>query len=289
VKQLTVISGKGGTGKTTVTAAFASLAKNAVLADCDVDAADLHLILNPEIRETMEFKGLKMARKDPDKCISCGKCLEHCRFNAIDEDFNIKSTGCEGCGVCEFVCPAKAIELVDRISGHAYLSETRFGPMAHAALKTAEEASGMLVSLVRENAKRLAREQGRELIIIDGPPGIGCPVISAIAGVDIVLVVSEPTVSGVHDAERVLGVAKHFRIPAMMLVNKADLNLQMADKLERFCLDSGVKLAGRLPYDNVTTEAMIAGKTVIEHSDGPFSAELRAIWARVLESLQGNP
>ena len=286
MKQLTVISGKGGTGKTTITAAFASLARNAVLADCDVDAADLHLILNPKIRETMEFKGLKIARKDSDKCISCGKCLEHCRFNAIDGNFNIKDTGCEGCGVCEYVCPAKAITLVDRISGHAYLSETRFGPMAHAALKTAEEASGMLVSLVRENAKRLAREQNRDTVIIDGPPGIGCPVISAIAGVDLVLVVSEPTVSGVHDAERVLGVAKHFRIPAMMLVNKADLNPQMAEMLERFCLDCEVKLAGRLPYDNVTTEAMIAGKTVIEYSDGAFSAELREVWAKVLVSLQ---
>jgi MinD superfamily P-loop ATPase len=187
--------------------------------------------------------------------------------------------------VCEYVCPADAITLVDRISGHAYLSETRFGPMAHAVLKTAEEASGMLVSLVRENAKRLAREGGRDLIIIDGPPGIGCPVISAIAGVDLVLIVSEPTVSGIHDAERVIGVTKHFRIPALLLVNKFDLNLEMTEKLERFCLDNGVALAGRLPYDNVTTEAMIAGKTVVEHSDGEFAKELRRIWMKVLESL----
>ena len=285
MKQLTVISGKGGTGKTTVTAAFASLAKNAVLADCDVDAADLHLILSPTIKETMEFKGLKIAKKDPAKCISCGKCLEHCRFDAIDENYDIKNTGCEGCGVCEYVCPADAISLVDRISGHAYLSETRFGPMAHAVLKTAEEASGMLVSLVRENAKRLARESGRDLIIIDGPPGIGCPVISAIAGVDLVLIVSEPTVSGIHDAERVIGVTKHFRIPSLLLVNKFDLNLDMTEKLEKFCLDNGVALAGRLPYDNVTTEAMIASKTVIEHSDEEFAKEMERIWLKVRESL----
>jgi MinD superfamily P-loop ATPase len=287
MKQITVISGKGGTGKTTVTAAFASLAKNAVLADCDVDAADLHLILNPEIKETMEFKGLKIAKKDADKCISCGKCLEHCRFKAIDENFNIKDTGCEGCGVCEYVCPTNAITLVDRVSGHAYLSDTRFGPMAHAVLKTAEEASGMLVALVRENAKRLARESGRELIIIDGPPGIGCPVISAISGVDLVLIVAEPTVSGVHDAERVIGVAKHFRVPAMLLVNKFDLNIEMTEKLEKFCLENGVKPVGRLPYDNITTLAMIEGKTVVEHSDGAFSNELRAVWEKVLASL--NP
>ncbi|MFO7619326.1 MAG: 4Fe-4S binding protein, partial [Thermoplasmata archaeon] len=289
MKQITVISGKGGTGKTTVTAAFASLAKNAVLADCDVDAADLHLILNPEIKETMDFKGLKIAKKDAEKCISCGKCLEHCRFNAIDENFDIKNTGCEGCGVCEYICPTKAITLVDRISGHAYLSDTRFGPMAHAALKTAEEASGMLVALVRENAKRLARESNRELIIIDGPPGIGCPVIAAIAGVDLVLIVAEPTVSGVHDAERVIGVSKHFRVPAMLLVNKFDLNLEMTKKLERFCLENGVELAGRLPYDNVTTDAMIAQKTVIEHSDNSeISQELRKIWKMMEGVLNGR-
>ncbi|MDO9537928.1 MAG: 4Fe-4S binding protein [Thermoplasmata archaeon] len=285
MKQIAIISGKGGTGKTTITAAFASLAENAVLADCDVDAADLHLILQPDIKSTMEFKGLKLAKKDQEKCISCGKCLEHCRFHAIDSQFNIKETGCEGCGVCEYVCPTNAIELMDRISGHAYLSETRFGPMAHAALKTAEEASGMLVSLVRNNARQLAKQHSRELIIIDGPPGIGCPVIAAIAGVDLVLVVSEPTVSGVHDAERVIGVARHFQIPAMLLVNKFDLNLEMTEKLEKFCLENEVSLAGRLPYDNVTTEAMIASKTVIEHSDGAFSQTLREIWNRVLENI----
>ncbi|MDD4307426.1 MAG: AAA family ATPase [Thermoplasmata archaeon] len=289
MKQITIISGKGGTGKTTIAAAFASLAKNAVFADCDVDAADLHLILNPEIKETMTFKGLKIAVKDPAKCTSCAKCLEHCRFNAIDENFNIKPMGCEGCGVCEYVCSTKAITLVDRISGHAFLSETRFGPMAHAVLKTAEEASGMLVSLVRENAKRLAREQNRDLIIIDGPPGIGCPVISAISGVDLVLVVSEPTVSGVHDAERVIGVAKHFRVPALLLVNKFDLNIQKTEELEKFCLDSGVGLAGRLPYDNLTTEAMIAQKTLIEYSDdAPISKELSRIWELLRGVIDGQ-
>lgn len=287
MKQITVISGKGGTGKTTVTAAFASMAENAVLADCDVDAADLHLILDPVVRDTMEFKGLKVALKDPAKCISCGKCLEHCRFDAIDDDFNIKPTGCEGCGVCEYVCPTDAITLVDRISGQAFLSDTRFGPMAHAALKTAEEASGMLVALVRENAKRLARESGREMIIIDGPPGIGCPVIAAIAGVDLVLIVAEPTVSGIHDAERVIGVASHFKVPALLLVNKYDLNTGITERLENFCKENGVGLVGRLPYDNVTTEAMIAGKSVIEHSDGAFSLELRKIWGAVLSALNG--
>ena len=247
MKQLAVISGKGGTGKTTLTAAFASLADNAILADCDVDAADLHLILEPEVERTMEFSGLKLARKEHDKCISCGKCLEHCRFHAVDSQYEIIETNCEGCGVCEYVCPADAMELVQWMSGHAYNSSTRFGPMAHAALKTAEEASGMLVSLVRNNARLLAKEHGRELIIIDGPPGIGCPVIAAIAGVDLVLIVTEPTVSGVHDAKRVIDVCQHFQTPAMLCVNKYDLNNIVTEKLEGFCKASGVKLAGRLP------------------------------------------
>ena len=285
MKQIAIISGKGGTGKTTVAAAFASLAKNAVLADCDVDAADLHLILDPDVKETMDFHGLKLAKKDADKCIDCGKCQEHCRFQAIDDNYDIIETNCEGCGVCEYVCPVGAIEMVERHSGHAYISETRFGPMAHAALKTAEEASGMLVALVRNNARQLAKKHEKDIIIIDGPPGIGCPVIAAIAGVDIVLIVAEPTVSGLHDAERVIGVCQHFQISALLCVNKYDLNIEMTETLEEFCKSNGVESLGRLPYDNVTTEAMIASKTVIEHSDGEFSRELKEIWTKVMSRL----
>ena len=284
MKQIAIISGKGGTGKTTVAAAFASLAENAVLADCDVDASDLHLILDPDIQKTMDFHGLKIAKKETEKCIDCGKCQEHCRFQAIDDNYDIIETNCEGCGVCELVCPTDAIELVQRHSGHAYISETRFGPMAHAALKTAEEASGMLVTLVRNNARLLARDHGMETIIIDGPPGIGCPVIAAIAGVDLVLIVAEPTVSGIHDAERVIGVCQHFKVPAMLCMNKYDLNVEMTEKMENFCNANGVELAGRLPYDNITTEAMIAGKSVTEYSDGDFSGELRKIWNIVLKA-----
>ena len=215
MKQLTVISGKGGTGKTSITAALASLAKdNAVFADCDVDAADLHLILKPRIKKTMSFHGLKIAVIDKDKCIDCKICYEHCRFNAIDENINVIKDRCEGCSVCSYVCPTKAISMEDRTSGFLYISETRFGPMSHAILKTAEEASGKLVTAVRENAKKLALEEKKDLIIIDGPPGIGCPVISAITGVDLVLIVTEPTLSAIHDLERILGVAQHFKIPA---------------------------------------------------------------------------
>ncbi len=219
MKELTVISGKGGTGKTTFAAAFASLERDAVIADCDVDASNLHLVLDPEIYETQEFSGLKVAIKDDEKCTQCGECLEHCRFDAIEEDFAIMPERCEGCGVCEYICPEDAIKLVDRRSGYAYLSRTRFGPMSHAKLNTAEEASGKLVAVVRDNAKKLAKESGSELILIDGPPGTGCPVIAAIAGVNLVLIVTEPTISGKMDLERILGVASHFNIPAIVCIN----------------------------------------------------------------------
>jgi MinD superfamily P-loop ATPase len=287
-KQLTIISGKGGTGKTTITAAFASLAKDAVFADCDVDAADLHLILNPEIKETIEFSGLKVAKKELEKCTECGQCLDHCRFNAIAEDYNIIPERCEGCGVCEFVCPEDAIQLVERISGQAYKSETRFGPMAHAVLNTAEEASGKLVSLVRNNARLIAHETNRSTIIIDGPPGIGCPVIAATSGVDLVLIVTEPTVTGIHDMTRILEVTDHFKVPAAICINKQDINLNNTKKIEEFCGKNNLPIVGKLPYDNITTEAMIKGKSVIEYSNGDFSKYLKDMWESISTILEAK-
>ena len=286
MKQVTIISGKGGTGKTTIAAAFASLAKNAVFADCDVDAADLHLILSPEIIETIEFSGMKIAKKDAEKCTKCGECLENCRFGAIDDDYNIINERCEGCGVCEYVCRVEAIELVERKSGLAYKSMTRFGPMAHAVLNTAEEASGKLVNLVRNHARLLAHENNRRLIIIDGPPGIGCPVISAITGVDLVLIVTEPTLSGIHDMGRILEVARHFNIPAVICINKTDINLENVNKIEEFCKNENLSVVGKLPYDNISTAAMIEGKTIIEHSNGPLSTSIKKMWNNILEILE---
>lgn len=285
MKELTVISGKGGTGKTTFAAAFASLERDAVIADCDVDASNLHLVLDPEIYETQEFSGLKVAIKDDEKCTQCGECLEHCRFDAITEDFTIMPERCEGCGVCEYVCPEDAIRLVDRRSGYAYLSRTRFGPMSHAKLNTAEEASGKLVAVVRDNAKKLANESGSELILIDGPPGTGCPVIAAIAGVNLVLIVTEPSISGKMDLERILGVASHFSIPAIVCVNKFDINTDNTRDIEAYCKEQGAEVVGKLPYNNITTEAMIQRKTVIEYSDGSFSQEVEKMWKRVKEAL----
>jgi MinD superfamily P-loop ATPase len=285
MKQLTVISGKGGTGKTSITAAFASLADNAVFADCDVDAADLHLIFKPEIKKSINFHGLKIASINRNVCTICMNCYEHCRYNAIDKDMNIIKESCEGCGVCEYVCPVDAIQMVCRDSGFSYISETRFGPMAHAMLKTAEEASGKLVTVVRNNAKKLAEEKKKDLIVIDGPPGIGCPVISSISGVDLVLVVTEPTLSAIHDLERILGVAHHFQIPAIVCINKYDINLDNTEKIENYCESNCIDIVGKLPYDNIVTEAMIHEQTVIEYSTGDFSKIIGDMWNNIQRRL----
>lgn len=286
MKQLTVISGKGGTGKTSITAAFASLAKNAVFADCDVDAADLHLILKPEIKKTIRFHGLKLARIDKEQCIDCKKCYDSCRFRAIDEDINLIKESCEGCGVCEYICPVDAVTMVNRDSGFAYISKTRFGPMSHAILKTAEEASGKLVTVVRENAKKLAEKKKKDMIIIDGPPGIGCPVIASLTGVDLVLIVTEPTLSAIHDLERILDVAHHFEIPAVVCINKYDINLDNTEKIEQHCKNNGIRIVGKLLYDTIVTEAMIHEKNVIEYSNGNFSNQITDMWNNIEERLK---
>jgi MinD superfamily P-loop ATPase len=285
MKQLAIISGKGGTGKTSITAAFATLAKHAVLADCDVDAADLHLILKPRIKKTMKFQGLKIASIDKNLCIDCKKCHDSCRFNAIDKEIHLIKESCEGCGVCAYVCPVDVIQMIDRDSGFAYLSETRFGPMAHAVLNTAEEASGKLVTVVRNNASDIAKQKKKELILIDGPPGIGCPVIASITGVDLVLIVTEPTLSAIHDLERVLGVAQHFHIPAVVCINKSTINSENTLKIEQYCKKNNILIVGKLPYDTTITQAMIHEQSVIEFSDGVISRENREMWGKILEVL----
>jgi len=281
MKQLTIISGKGGTGKTSITAAFASLSDKAVFADCDVDAADLHLIFKPEIKKTMRFHGLKIASINKDKCTDCKKCHKSCKFDAIDENINIFKESCEGCGVCAYVCPVQAIDMIDRDSGFAYISDTRFGPLSHAALKTAEEASGKLVTLVRDNAKYIAEEKKRNLIIIDGPPGIGCPVIASITGVDLVLIVTEPTISAIHDLERIHSVANHFKIPAVVCINKYNINLENSEKIEKYCNDNNIQVVGKLPYEVNVTKAMVEGKNIIEYSNGSFCNEIFKMWEEI--------
>ena len=282
MKQITVLSGKGGTGKTTVTAAFAVLAKKAVVADCDVDAPDLHMLLHPEIIETQEFKGSKLAFIDEAKCAKCGLCREKCRFNAITEDFKVDPFSCEGCGVCTIICPANAITLTERISGHAYISRTKFGFMSHAMLTPSEANSGKLVTLVRQNSKILAEKESIDLIIIDGPPGIGCPVIASVTGGNAGLVVAEPTMSGIHDLKRALQLLAHFDALPFVCVNMYDINKDNAEKIESFCKEDSVEVVGKIPFSPKVTKAMVNGKTIIEYS--PTSAvakEIEAVWEKI--------
>jgi MinD superfamily P-loop ATPase len=286
MKQLTVISGKGGTGKTSITAAFASLAKKAVFADCDVDAADLHLIIKPKIKKTMKFYGLKIAHINTNLCDNCKKCLESCHFDAIDETIHIISNSCEGCGVCLYVCPVNAIKMIDRESGYAYISTTRYGPMAHANLHTAEEASGKLVTLVRENAQQIATDENKNLVLIDGPPGIGCPVISSITGVDLVLVVTEPTLSAVHDMKRILDVANYFGIPAVVCINKYTLNQTNTKTIQSYCKSQNIPIVGMIPYDTIITESMVSEKTIIEYSKGDITQQIKNMWENIIEELK---
>ena len=287
VKQLTVISGKGGTGKTTITSSFAALAENAVIADCDVDAADMHLILHPDIFESNDFYGLKVASINKNMCIDCGKCVSSCRFEAIDRYNVIDVYKCEGCAVCEYVCPENAINMIEKKAGEYYCSHTRFGTLVHARLGVGEEASGKLVSDVRRRASELAAEAGSDMILIDGPPGTGCAVIAAITGTDLVLVVTEPTMSGVHDLERVVGVAQHFQIPVVVCINKYDINVELSNAISYYCKTNGIRVVGMLPYNRSSIDAMVEGKSAVEYSDNCLSSMIRSMWSEVSGRLLG--
>jgi len=287
MKQIVIISGKGGTGKTVITASFAALAENKVMADCDVDAADLHLLLNPTIEQRQEFKSGKTAVINKNKCNECGLCQKLCRFEAIKKDFTVDSVSCEGCAFCSFACPQGAIEMRENIAGEWFSSQTRFGPMIHAKLGIAEENSGKLVSLVRKKAKEKAESIDADWIIIDGSPGIGCPVIASLSGVDCALVVTEPTLSGLHDASRVIDMSRHFKIPVLLVVNKYDLNIDMSKKIEEYCNKEGVPFIGKIGFDKTIIEAMVQGKTIIEYSDGKITEEIKGIWDHLQKEI--NP
>lgn len=296
MKEIVVISGKGGTGKTSIVGSFAALAHNAVLADCDVDAADLHLLLQPDVRQTHDFSGGKLAVVSTEKCIGCGKCEEVCNFDAVmfngplneivDKTYTIDSIACEGCGVCVHFCPADAIEFKDTINGQWFISDTRFGPMVHARLGPAEENSGKLVSLIRKEAKRIAAEQNKDLIIVDGSPGIGCPVIASISGADLVLVATEPTISGQHDLNRVVELTEHFKIPTAVCINKYDINPKIAETIEKQALQQDIKVLGKIAYDTVVTKAQIAGKTIIEYSSNGVKEQIVSLWESIVDMLK---
>lgn len=295
VKELVVISGKGGTGKTSLLASFAALAKNAVLADCDVDAADLHLLAAPRIIQREPFTGGKRAGIDANLCIGCGECEHFCRFDAVrscpPQDavwaaaYQIEPLACEGCGVCAWLCPAHAIELKPIVNGEWFVSDTRFGPMVHARLAAAAENSGKLVSLVRTTARQIAEQRGIGLVIVDGSPGIGCPVIASITGADVALVVTEPTPSGLHDMERVADLTRHFGIPTAVCINKWDLNPRMTSLIEANALHRGMALAGRVRYDRAVTEAQLREKTVIEYGKPGSAADIGLVWYKLHQML----
>ena len=337
MKELVIISGKGGTGKTSIMASFASLAGSAVLADCDVDAADLHLILDPKIVRQESFSGGKQAWIDPDRCIGCGKCAELCRFGAVllesPQEFRtlgsdvssacrscsygkrpcsgktsseiqamirashgtaelqlmIDPVACEGCGVCAWFCPADAIEFAPAVNGEWYVSDTRHGPMVHAKLGAGEANSGKLVSLVRSEAKKIAEDRGLDLVLIDGSPGIGCPVIASMAGADSVLIVTEPTLSGLHDLQRAMSLTRHFNIRSLVCINKWDLNETMASAIEQWAQTEGVIVAGRVRYDPAVTQAQIEQKSIVEHGADGVAADVRHLWEAVSHHVTAEP
>ncbi len=333
MKELVVISGKGGTGKTSIVGSFAALSKKSVLADCDVDAADLHLLLTPRIIERHDFKSEHEAVIRQEDCTGCGQCYEHCRFEAIIKEpipenaalspggwpeckncsycvrscsiqtdiiirqmredmgisrqtaYSVDPISCEGCGVCVRLCPSHAIDFEERLCGEWMISETRFGPMVHARLGAAAENSGKLVTLVREQAKAVAVKNNLEMITVDGSPGTGCPVIGSLTGADLVLVVTEPTRSGFHDLERVISLARHFSIPAVICINKWDINPEIADEIEHTAVSFGTRVIGKIRYDNEVTKAQLLNTSVIEYTGGIINQEIESLWRHIIYEL----
>lgn len=282
MKELLLVSGKGGTGKTTIAAFFAARAHSKVLADADVDAADLFILLNPEVKARRSFKAGHLAVIDRTLCNGCDRCKEFCRFGAIGDGYQVDPMECEGCGVCTIVCPQNAVQLKHKESGEWYVSETRFGPFVHARLNPGEENSGKLVALVRHHARVLAEERGIPWLIVDGPPGIGCPVISAMAGGGATLIVTEPSPSGMHDLRRVAELALQMRVARAVCINKWDINPKMTMEIESLCRDLGLEVLGRVSYDEKVTRALMARKTLLEFApQSKVAGELNSLWEQV--------
>ena len=285
MKELTIISGKGGTGKTSIVASFAALSKNKIVVDADVDAADLHLVITPKIIKKEDFKGGSTAFINPKLCTECGECIKRCQFDAIKDNFEVDRIACEGCSVCVNFCPVDAIEFKPRVCGQWFISDTKHGPMVHAKLGIAEENSGMLVTRLRKEARELAKTKNLSMILLDGPPGIGCPVIASVTGSDAVLIITEPTLSGMHDMERVKKLADFLKVPSMLCINKYDINLELTDKMERFAWDNNITFMGKIPYNKNVTEAMIAGTSIVEFSDGYVAMAIREVFNRIEKYL----
>jgi MinD superfamily P-loop ATPase len=291
--ELVVISGKGGTGKTSLVGSLAALSRDKVLVDCDVDAADLYLILQNKVQRTTEFIGGKQASIVDERCTNCGICQEYCRFDAImyqpenagGERYWIDKHACDGCGVCVRHCPEQAIDFKEVVNGEWYVSDTPHGQLVHARLGLAQANSGKLVSLLRQQARLLADKNGFDLIIIDGPPGIGCPVIASITGAGYVLIVTEPSMSALHDMARLLQLTKHFRIPTGICINKSDISPDLTSRIEEFAKEQKVRILGRIPFDPAMTAAQLAGTTVVEHVDTGVSEDIELLWSNLKKEL----
>lgn len=281
MKQIVIISGKGGTGKTMLTGAFAVLAENKVMADCDIDAANLHLLLHPSIKERHLFKSGAFAKIDPSLCTRCGQCTTACRFQAIRPEFAVSPIDCEGCGLCARLCPVNAIRMKENTAGEWFISETQYGPFVHARLGIAEENSGKLVAKVRQTAKEIAEAKQADYVIVDGPPGIGCPVIASLSGANLALIVTEPTLSGMHDARRTIELTKHFTIPTQLVINKWDINPNVSNEITRFCEAEKIPVAGKIPFDRVVMDSVIAQKPIMEYTHDVFKKEIVTIWEAI--------
>lgn len=286
MKQIVIISGKGGTGKTVLTASLASLAKDKVMVDCDVDAADLHLLLHPAVKERFEFRSGHTALLDTGKCVECGECIDICRFDAIGKDFVIDPVSCEGCGLCSRICRYGAIAMEENISGEWFISDTRYGPFVHARLGIAEDNSGKLVSVVRQAAKDIAEKEKKSYILIDGPPGIGCPVIAAITDTDLAVVVTEPTISGIHDMLRIIDTTEHFQIPIKVVINKFDLNPENTQKINGICESKNIEIVGRIPYSAEVPRSLVKAVPFVEFARDDVTEEMISIWHKMESIIQ---
>lgn len=290
MREIVVVSGKGGTGKTSLAAAFAQLAGKSVICDADVDASDMHLLMQPEVKAKTDFMGGCRAVINKEICTECGKCRELCRYDAVSENFVVDPISCEGCGVCVDLCPEKAVDFPVQKCGEWFSSMTSQGPMIHARLGIAEENSGKLVSLVRQQAREKAQQKGLDLIITDGPPGIGCPVIAAIGGATALVMVVEPTLSGLHDMERVVELAAHFKVPGMVCINKYDLNPEITEEIEEVSVKRNLTLLGRVPFDPLFVKAMVEGQTIVEYAkESKTAGVVREVWDSIIGSPVLNP
>ncbi len=284
-KQVVVVSGKGGTGKTVISAAFCAIAKNKVMVDADVDAADLFLLLHPINKETYKFSGGYKAVIDQNLCIRCGECIKNCRFDAINNNLMVDEVLCEGCGLCANICPAHAINMQPADSGEWYISSTNYGVLVHAKLGIAEENSGKLVSLVKHKAIEIANQNNCDLVIIDGPPGIGCPAIAALGGSDCVVVVTEPTLTGLHDAKRMVELAHHFKLPVKFIINKYDLNSVMTAEIESYCDSKKIEVIGKIVFDEAVVQSIIKGQTLMDDESFAHKSVLLAAWSSIEKNL----